>query len=78
MTAGAVPPREEWPDPPAPTRAGELLTQVILATFRLNGRLLDVAQERAAEGGLTAAWWQVLGASSTSRGPSPGSPGGWE
>ncbi|MGH3340127.1 MAG: MarR family winged helix-turn-helix transcriptional regulator, partial [Propionibacteriaceae bacterium] len=30
-------------------------------TFRLNGRLMDVAQVMAAEGGITAAWWQVLG-----------------
>ncbi|MBE2316592.1 MarR family transcriptional regulator [Solirubrobacter sp. CPCC 204708] len=33
----------------------------MLETFRLNARLLEVAQERAAAGGLTAAWWQVLG-----------------
>jgi DNA-binding MarR family transcriptional regulator len=32
-----------------------------MATFRLNGRLIDVAQHLAAEGGLTAAWWQVIG-----------------
>ena len=41
--------------------AGEALTEVILETFRLNARLLEIAQERAAAGGLTAAWWQVLG-----------------
>jgi DNA-binding MarR family transcriptional regulator len=57
----AVPPRERWPDAPAQTEAGELLTEVILTTFRLNGRLMEIAQERAGEGGLTAAWWQVLG-----------------
>jgi len=34
---------------------------MIIATFRLNGRLMEVAQGLAAEGGLTAAWWQVLG-----------------
>jgi DNA-binding MarR family transcriptional regulator len=34
---------------------------VIVTTFRLNGRLLDIAQGLAAEGGITAAWWQVLG-----------------
>ena len=34
---------------------------MILATFRLNGRLQHVAQRLAAEGDLTAAWWQVLG-----------------
>jgi DNA-binding MarR family transcriptional regulator len=57
----AVPARERWPEPAAQTEAGALLTEVILATFRLNGRLLEVAQELAAEGELTAAWWQVLG-----------------
>lgn len=56
-----VPPREDWPEPPARTEAGDLLTDVIMATFRLNGRLLDVAQGLASEGGITAAWWQVLG-----------------
>lgn len=56
-----IPPREEWPEPPPRTKAGELLTELIVATFRLNARLLDSAQELAAEGGLTAAWWQVLG-----------------
>jgi DNA-binding MarR family transcriptional regulator len=57
----AVPPRERWPDPHPHTEAGELLTDVIIATLRLNGRLMEVAQQLAAEGGLTAAWWQVLG-----------------
>ena len=56
-----VPPRERWPDAPPQTEAGELLTEVILTTFRLNGRLMEAAQQFAAEGGLTAAWWQVLG-----------------
>jgi DNA-binding MarR family transcriptional regulator len=57
----AVPPRERWPEPPPHTEAGRLLTEVIIATFRLNGRLQEVAQRLAAAGGLTAAWWQVLG-----------------
>ena len=56
-----VPPREQWPDAPDPSEAGGLLTDVVLTTFRLNGRLLEVAQRLGAEGGLTAAWWQVLG-----------------
>jgi DNA-binding MarR family transcriptional regulator len=38
-----------------------LLTEVVLITFRLNARLMDAAQVLAAEGGMTAAWWQVLG-----------------
>ncbi len=56
-----VPPREQWPEPPAQTEAGRLLTDVILISFRLNGRLMDAAQHLGAEGGITAAWWQVLG-----------------
>jgi DNA-binding MarR family transcriptional regulator len=56
-----VPPRAEWPEPPDQTEAGALLTEVILTTFRLNGRLLEVAQQFAAAGEITAAWWQVLG-----------------
>ena len=57
----SVPPRESWPEPSAQTEAGALLTDVILTTFRLNGRLMAAAQEFAVEGGITAAWWQVLG-----------------
>jgi DNA-binding MarR family transcriptional regulator len=57
----AVPRREEWSDPGPLTEAGEALTDVILATFRLNGRLMDVARQRARAGGLTATEWQVLG-----------------
>jgi DNA-binding MarR family transcriptional regulator len=56
-----VPPRESWPEPPPQTEAGALLNEVILTTFRLNARLLEAAQELAANGGITAAWWQVLG-----------------
>jgi DNA-binding MarR family transcriptional regulator len=61
MSTAAIPPRERWPEPPAQTEAGRLLTDVIITTFRLNGRLMEVAQQLATEGGLTAAWWQVLG-----------------
>ena len=57
----SVPAREAWPEPPAQAEAGALLTDVILTTFRLNGRLMEVAQEFAVEGEITAAWWQVLG-----------------
>jgi DNA-binding MarR family transcriptional regulator len=57
----SVPPREAWPEPEAPSEAGALLTDVILTTFRLNGRLMEAAQEFAVEGEITAAWWQVLG-----------------
>ena len=57
----AIPPRAHWPDTPPQTEAGALLTQVVLATFRLNARVLDAAQLLAAAGGISAAWWQVLG-----------------
>jgi DNA-binding MarR family transcriptional regulator len=59
--AAAAPPRAEWPQPDPETEAGAALTEVILTTFRLHGRLQEAAQWLAAEGELTAAWWQVLG-----------------
>jgi DNA-binding MarR family transcriptional regulator len=59
--AKTAPPREDWPEPPARTQAGDLLTELIIATFRLNGLLMDTAQQLTGAGGLTAAWWQVLG-----------------
>jgi DNA-binding MarR family transcriptional regulator len=59
--ASTVPPREDWPEPPTRTKAGDLLTELTIATFRLNALLMDHAQGLAAAGGLTAAWWQVLG-----------------
>ena len=40
----------------------ELLSGVALTAFRLNGQFLAVAEEMARPAGLTAAWWQVLGA----------------
>ncbi|MEO3751518.1 MarR family transcriptional regulator [Streptomyces sp. B6B3] len=39
-----------------------LLSGSALTVFRLNGQLLAVADRLAAPAGLTAAWWQVLGA----------------
>ena len=60
-SAGTVPAREDWPDPPPRTEAGDALTDVIIATFRLNGRLMDIAQRLARAGGLTATEWRVLG-----------------
>ena len=56
-----TPPRSSWPEPEPQTEAGALLTEVVLATLRLNGRVLEAAQELAKAGELTAAWWQVLG-----------------
>ncbi|MGW7085218.1 MarR family winged helix-turn-helix transcriptional regulator [Streptomyces sp. NPDC054871] len=40
----------------------ELFSRTALGVFRLNGQFLSVADELAKPGGLTAAWWQVLGA----------------
>ncbi|WP_343240334.1 MarR family transcriptional regulator [Streptomyces sp. SID14515] len=40
----------------------DLLSRAALTVFRLNGQFLGVAEELARPGGLTAAWWQVLGA----------------
>jgi len=40
----------------------ELLSGVALTTFRLHGQVLGVAEDLARPAGLTAAWWQVLGA----------------
>ncbi len=38
------------------------LSRSALGVFRLNGQFLAVAEELARPAGLTAAWWQVLGA----------------
>lgn len=40
----------------------DLFSRTALGVFRLNGQFLAVADELAKPGGLTAAWWQVLGA----------------
>ncbi|MFZ4266062.1 MarR family winged helix-turn-helix transcriptional regulator [Streptomyces arboris] len=45
-----------------PPSQQELLSRAALTVFRLNGQFLGVAEELAKPGGLTAAWWQVLGA----------------
>jgi DNA-binding MarR family transcriptional regulator len=41
---------------------GEAATELILATFRANGRLLEAGDRVGASHGLTSARWQVLGA----------------
>ncbi|MFB8245372.1 MarR family winged helix-turn-helix transcriptional regulator [Streptomyces sp. NPDC001046] len=43
-------------------RRQDLLSRGALGVFRLNGQFLGVAEELARPAGLTAAWWQVLGA----------------
>ena len=47
---------------PERTPAGEAATDLILATFRANGRLLAAGDRLAEAEGMTAARWQVLGA----------------
>ncbi|WP_327132940.1 MarR family transcriptional regulator [Streptomyces sp. NBC_01343] len=40
----------------------DLLSRTALGVFGLNGRFLAISEELAGPAGLTAAWWQVLGA----------------
>lgn len=47
---------------PARTPAGDVLTDIVMRIFRLNGQLLAAAETMARPAGLTAAWWQVIGA----------------
>lgn len=60
-SASEVPPRKEWPEPPQRTEAGDVLTDLIIATFQLDGRLMDIARRLARAGGITATEWRVLG-----------------
>jgi DNA-binding MarR family transcriptional regulator len=43
-------------------REQDLLSAASITTFKLNGQFLVLAEELARPAGLTAAWWQVLGA----------------
>jgi DNA-binding MarR family transcriptional regulator len=40
----------------------DLLSGAAIATFKLNGQFLALAEDLARPAGLTATWWQVLGA----------------
>jgi DNA-binding MarR family transcriptional regulator len=51
-TGGEIAPR---------TAGGDVLTDLVMAVFRLNGEFLGAAETMARPVGLTAAWWQVLG-----------------
>jgi DNA-binding MarR family transcriptional regulator len=44
------------------SEASEVLSATALGVFRLNGQFLQVAEGLARPSGMTAAWWQVLGA----------------
>jgi len=53
------------------TSAGQALTGLILAIFRLNGRLLLAGDRLVADLDLTSARWQVLGAIALAERPQP-------
>jgi DNA-binding MarR family transcriptional regulator len=44
------------------TSEQEIVSATVKTVFRLNGQFLTLAETLAAPAGLTAAWWQVLGA----------------
>lgn len=46
----------------AETGDQQLFSTAAITSFRLNGQFLAIAEELAVPAGLTAAWWQVLGA----------------
>jgi DNA-binding MarR family transcriptional regulator len=50
---------------------GEAVTDLILAVFRLNGRLLAAGDHLVSDLGLTSARWQVLGAIALAPAPQP-------
>ena len=54
------------------TPGGEALTDLVLAVFRLNGRLLAAGDHLVSDLGLTSARWQVLGAIAHSAKPAAG------
>ena len=60
QSASEVLPREEWPEPPPRTHAGDLLTDLIIGTFQLDGRLMEIARRLGRAGGITATEWRVL------------------
>jgi DNA-binding MarR family transcriptional regulator len=46
----------------AMTPEQQVVSGMVKTIFRLNGQCLSIAETLAAPAGLTAAWWQVLGA----------------
>jgi DNA-binding MarR family transcriptional regulator len=49
----------------------EIVADLIVSVFQLNGQLIDAGNRLVADIGLTSAWWQVLGALSLSPAPLP-------
>ncbi|MFF0744322.1 MarR family winged helix-turn-helix transcriptional regulator [Streptomyces sp. NPDC004111] len=69
-TTSPTPPTSPTPEVPAPESSTQrLLTRTALGVFHLNGQFLAVSDAMAREVGLTASWWQVLGA--VARTPAP-------
>lgn len=60
--APTAPAEPQGPAEPGVPSEPELLSRTALAAFRLNGQFLAAAEAMARPAGLTAAWWQVLGA----------------
>jgi DNA-binding MarR family transcriptional regulator len=56
---------------PPPCPAAAALTDLMLETFRLNGRLLAAGDRLVSDVGLTSARWQVLGAIALAGSPLP-------
>src|SRR5580692_5638576 len=52
-------------------RIADALTQLIIETFRLNGRLLAAGDALVADLGLSSARWQVIGAVGLAAAPLP-------
>ena len=48
-----------------------MVRDLVISIFALNGRLVDTGNHLVRDIGLTAAWWQVLGALGYSGGPLP-------
>jgi DNA-binding MarR family transcriptional regulator len=44
------------------THEQEFFSTAAITSFRLNGQFLSIAEDLARPAGLTAAWWQVIGA----------------
>jgi DNA-binding MarR family transcriptional regulator len=49
----------------------QVIEDLILSVFRLNGELIDAGNRLVMDVGLTSAWWQVLGALALSPVPLP-------
>lgn len=49
----------------------EIVGDLTIAVFRLNGRLINTGNQLVMDLGLTSAWWQVLGALARSAVPLP-------